>query len=110
MTNELYSKGFRLAGIGFWGSVAANVAMLVIENSGNTSDVLILINGLFGLSVIFFWLILVYGSVLVLRAKHRHWAWVFLVCFNAIGIAIILWLLEDRSDTSSIHGSSVQNT
>lgn len=47
-------------------------------------------------------LILIWGSFLVLRAKERHWAWLFLFPVLNLFALLVVFSLKDRSSQESI--------
>ncbi len=96
MNREQYRKGNKLVVVGFLFSLFFRLLpVLYYAEYLGFSWVKVLIPYSVLLSFVFLG-ILIWGSVLVLKSKGRHWAWVFLLIFNIIGL-IIIYSLENKN-------------
>src|ERR1700693_3543509 len=84
-TNNLYRNGRTLLLSGFVIGTVSRLTLLDVNlaQQYRTLGNLAFVVGLF---------LLIYGSLLILRFKHRHWTWVFMLLANIIGVCLILWL------------------
>ncbi|GEM_PF-7123845 len=86
MNKPLHKKGHIFVWIGFLGLFLAK-GIAVIANS----------RGLGSLLYLAFFILFVYGNLLVLKSKNRSWAWIVLVFIPPIIGAIVIFMLKDES-------------
>lgn len=90
MNQDLYKKASWLAWGGLLLGFLLRMGVIVIDPTKATRSM----SELLSLMVLPF---IVWGAILALRSKNRHWAWVFILLpLNVIGLAII-FVFKDKS-------------
>ncbi len=95
MKNEKYKKGNRLFWIGFLSGILFNV--LPLFSTPDTYPGLAPFVPLFTILSLVSAAVVIYGCVLVLQSKNRHWAWALsILVINIFGV-ILVYMLKDES-------------
>ncbi len=95
MQKQQYSKGNKLVWAGFLLGILFNG--LPVFSTSETFPGLIPFIPIFKVLAISCLVVLIYGLILVLNSRGRHWVWIFLLLpLNAIGI-VVIYMLKDKS-------------
>ena len=95
MVKQQYKKGNRFFWLGFLLSILFRG--LPLFSTPDTFPSLAPFVPIFGILSLISLIISIYGLLLVLKSRGRHWAWIFLLIpLNVLG-AIIIYMLKDKS-------------
>ncbi|MES3004487.1 MAG: hypothetical protein V4690_00060 [Patescibacteria group bacterium] len=96
MKNEKRKKGDKFFWIGFISGIIFRV--IPFFATADTYPELAQFVPLFDILGFVSLVILMYGCILVLQSKNRHWAWALLILILNIFGVIIIYMLKDESE------------